>query len=116
MQHGERARAGGWITRGRELLEGAHQDCVEQGDLLPPLAPQRVVAGDTAGGYRTFCQAAEIGDRSSDRDLIALARHIRGRVLIRMGEIQDGVRLLDEAMIAVDAGDLRSSWATCTAT
>jgi DNA-binding NarL/FixJ family response regulator len=106
MHHGERTRAGGWITRGRELLEGAHQDCVEQGYLLLPLALQRVFAGDTAGGYRMFCQAAEIGDRFGDRDLIALARHSRGRVLIRMGEIQDGVRLLDEAMIAVDAGEV----------
>ena len=104
--HGERARASGWITRGRELLESAHQDCVEQGYLLLPLALQRVFAGDPADGYRMFCQAAEIADRFCDRDLIALARHGRGRVLIRMGEIQDGVRLLDEAMHAVDAGEV----------
>jgi DNA-binding NarL/FixJ family response regulator len=106
MHQGERARAGAWITRGRELLESTCHDCVERGYLLLPLALQRVFAGDTAGGYRMFCEAAEIGDRFSDRDLIALARHSRGRVLIRMGEIQDGVRLLDEAMIAVDAGEV----------
>ncbi len=64
------------------------------------------MAGDAAAGYRMFCQAAEIADRFSDRDLIALARHSRGRTLIRMGRIQDGVRLLDDAMIAVDAGDV----------
>ena len=63
MHHGERARASGWIARGHELLEGAHQDCVERGYLLLPLALQRVFAGDAAGGYRMFCQAAEIGDR-----------------------------------------------------
>jgi len=106
MHHGERARAGGWITRGRELLEGAHQDCVEQGYLLLPIALQRLFAGDAAGAYAMFCQAAEIGDHFGDRDLIALSRHSRGRVLIRMGEIRDGVRLLDEAMIAVDAGEV----------
>jgi hypothetical protein len=65
-----------------------------------------VFAGDAAGGYRMFCEAAEIGDRFGDRDLIALARHSRGRVLIRMGEIRNGVRLLDEATIAVGAGDV----------
>jgi tetratricopeptide (TPR) repeat protein len=106
VHHGERARAGGWITRGRELLENAHQECVEQGYLLLPVALQRLFAGDAAGAYGMFCEAGEIGDRFGDRDLIALARHSRGRVLIRMGEIQDGVRLLDEAMIAVDAGDV----------
>ena len=106
VHHGERARARGWITRGRELLEDAHQECVERGYLLLPIALQRLFAGDAAGAYDMFCEAAEIGGRFGDRDLIALARHSRGRVLIRMGEIQNGVRLLDEAMVAVDAGDL----------
>ena len=104
--YGARARADGWIMRGRELVEGGHQDCVEQGYLQLPLALQRVFAGDASGGYDILCQAAAIGDRFGDRDLIALARHSRGRVLIRMGEIRHGVRLLDEAMIAVDAGEV----------
>lgn len=106
MHQGERARAGGWITRARELLDNARQDCVERGYLLLPVALQRVFAGDAAGAYGMFCQAAEIGDRFGDRDLIALARHSRGRVLIRMGEIRDGVGLLDEAMITIDAGEV----------
>ena len=106
MHQGERARAGAWIARASELLEHGHQDCVEHGYLLLPIALQRVFGGDAAGAYGLFCQAAEIGDRFGDRDLIALARHSRGRVLIRMGETQDGIRLLDEAMIAVDAGEV----------
>ena len=106
LQHGERARAGGWLARARELLERAQQSCVEQGYLLLPTALQRVLAGDAAGAYEMFCRAADIGDRFGDRDLMALARHSRGRVLIRMGKIEDGVRLLDEAMIAVDAGEV----------
>jgi tetratricopeptide (TPR) repeat protein len=105
MHHGEQARAGAWITRVRELLQHG-RDCVEQGYLLLPPALQRVFGGDAAGAYDMFRQAAEIGDRFCDPDLIALARHSRGRVLIRMGEIRDGVRLLDEAMIAVDAGEV----------
>ena len=102
-----RARAGRRLDRaGARAARGRPQDCVEWGYLLLPLALQRVFAGDAAGGYPIFCQAADIGDRFGDRDLIALARHSRGRVLIRMGEIGDGVRLLDEAMIAVEAGDV----------
>jgi DNA-binding CsgD family transcriptional regulator len=104
--HGERARGGAWITRARGLLEHGPQDCVEHGYLLLPIALQRLFGGDAPGAYGLFCQAAEIGDRFGDRDLIALARHSRGRVLIRMGEIQDGIRLLDAAMIAVDAGEV----------
>ena len=88
MHHGERARAAAWITRAGELLQQG-RDCVEQGYLLLPPALQRVFGGDAAGAYDMFCQAAEIGDRFCDCDLIALARHSRGRVLIRMGEIRD---------------------------
>jgi DNA-binding CsgD family transcriptional regulator len=106
MHHGERARAGAWISRAHQLLEHAGQDCVERGYLLLPLALQRVYSGDPQAAHDMFCQAAAIGDRFGDRDLIALARHSRGRVLIRMGEIGHGVRLLDEAIIAVDAGDI----------
>jgi DNA-binding CsgD family transcriptional regulator/tetratricopeptide (TPR) repeat protein len=103
---GDRARAGAWIERGRRLLAGAPDDCAEQGYLLLPGALERVMRGDIAGAYHEFCRAAEIGERCGDADLIALARHSRGRVLIRMGEIRKGVALLDEAMVAVEAGDV----------
>jgi DNA-binding NarL/FixJ family response regulator len=106
MQHGERARAAAWITRARQLLEHGHEDCVEYGYVLLPIALQRLFGGDAAGAYDTFCRAAEIGDRFGDRDLMALTRHSRGRVLIRMGQIREGVSLLDDAMVAVDAGEV----------
>jgi len=106
MHLGERARASGWIARGRELLATASRECVEEGYLLLPIALQRLLASDPAGAYGLFCRADEIGHRFRDRDLIALALHSRGRVLIRMGEVQNGIRLLDEAMVGVEAGEL----------
>jgi ATP/maltotriose-dependent transcriptional regulator MalT len=106
LNHGERARGGAWIARAQRLLDDPQHDCVEQGYLLLPVALESLIKGDAARAYATFCQAAEIGDRFGDPDLIALARHSRGRVLIRMGEIRNGVTLLDEAMVAVEAGEL----------
>jgi DNA-binding CsgD family transcriptional regulator/tetratricopeptide (TPR) repeat protein len=106
MNQGERARAGAWIARAGRLLEDGRQDCVEQGYLLLPSALQLILGGDATAAYEMFSQAAEIGDRFGDPDLIALARHSRGRVLIRMGEIRRGVSLLDEAMVAVEADEL----------
>ena len=106
LHAGERARGGAWIARARRLLDDSRHDCVEQGYLLLPAALEALLAGDLPGAHATFCQAATIGERFGDPDLIALARHSRGRALIRMGEIREGVSLLDEAMVAIDAGDV----------
>ena len=43
--------------------------------------------GDVATAYSTFEQAAKIGDRFDEADLVALARQGRGRALIRSGEV-----------------------------
>jgi ATP/maltotriose-dependent transcriptional regulator MalT len=51
-------------------------------------------------------QAAAIGERFNDKDLVALGIQGQGRALIRQGKISDGVALLDEAMIAVTAGEV----------
>jgi DNA-binding CsgD family transcriptional regulator len=106
VNKGERARAGGWIARARRLLDERQIDCAEQGYLLLPAGMERVGAADASGAYTVFCQAAEIAARFGDPDLAALARHCRGRVLIRMGEVDRGVGLLDEAMVAVEAEDV----------
>ena len=53
-----------------------------------------------------FEQAAAIGDRFADDDLRALARQGRGRALTRLGRIQEGVALFDEAMVAVMANEV----------
>ena len=44
--------------------------------------------------------------RCGDLDLSTLARLALGRVLIFRGDVSGGVRLLDEAMVAVNAGEL----------
>lgn len=106
LNRGERARGGGWIARARRLLDDHPHECVEQGYLLLPLALRHISEGDNEGAYRTFGQAVEIGERFRDPDLVALGRHGRGRALIRLGKIPEGVALLDEAMVAVEAGDV----------
>jgi DNA-binding NarL/FixJ family response regulator len=105
LHRGERARSGAWIARARRLLDDNHSDCVVRGYLLLPVALQRLAEGDVAAAHATFCEAGEIGDRFGDHDLVALARHSRGRTLIRLGEIREGVTLLDEAIVAIEAGE-----------
>jgi DNA-binding CsgD family transcriptional regulator/tetratricopeptide (TPR) repeat protein len=106
MFKGETAQAGGWLSRGRRLLDDAQLDCVERGYLHFPLAFRAIHDGDIATAHATFKECAEIGKRFGDRDLVVLARQGEGRVLIRQGKTAEGVALLDEVMVAVTAGEV----------
>ena len=106
LNRGEMAQAGGWLARAGRLLDDSPQDCVEQGYLLVPIALQSLDEGDAATASATFAQAGEIGDRFADPDLTAIARLGRGDALIRLGDPAQGVALLDEAMVAVTAGEV----------
>ena len=106
LHRGARAPASGWFARAERILDDAHLDCVVRGFLLIPSAIQRIVQGDPSAGHATFTQAAEIASRFGDRDLASIACNGRGRALIYLGQITEGVALLDEAMVAVVAGDV----------
>jgi DNA-binding NarL/FixJ family response regulator len=106
LDRGEMARGGGWLARGRRLLEETQEDCVEQGYVLFPVALQSLMQGDAAAAYPIFKQAAAIADRFVDPDLMTLCRLGRGQALIMLGETVEGVAWLDEAMVAVTAGEV----------
>jgi DNA-binding CsgD family transcriptional regulator len=102
---GEPAQASGWLSRAERLLDD-QPDCVEKGYLLLPVGYRAVHSGEAKGAHRAFVQAAEIGERFGDSDLLAMARQGQGRALIRQGETARGVALLDEAMVAIRAGEV----------
>ena len=81
-------------------------DRVERGYLLLPVVFEQEASGDLEAAAATAGEAAAIGERFGDSDLFALAAHEQGHVLIRLGRIKEGLRLLDEAMVAVTAGEL----------
>ena len=103
---GETGRATGWLARAQRLLERDGHDCVEQGYLLLPVVQQQLDAGDCAAAYATAASAAGMGERFGEVDLTACARHLQGLVLMQQGQVEPGLALLDEAMIAVTAGEL----------
>jgi len=73
--------------------------CVEEGYLPVPVGYCSGHAGEAEKAHAAFFEAADIGERFGDKDLIALARRGQGRALIRKGEIVRGVALLDEVMV-----------------
>ncbi len=100
------ARGGGWIARGRRLLDDGQASGGAQGWLLVALGMQRVIEGEIEEACAAFSEAAEIGDRCRESDLSTIARHGLGRGLIRLGKTAEGVMLLDESMVAVTADEI----------
>ncbi len=103
---GDVAQAGGWFARAQRLVEREEQDCPERGFLLLPRALRHEAAGEYALVAEASAEATAIGERFGDRDLFALAAHVHGNALIRLGRVDEGFRFLDEAMLAAIGGEL----------
>lgn len=103
---GEAARAGGWFGRGRRLLDSTGDDCVERGYMMIPLWLKQLADGDAGAASETAGEAAAIGERFGDADLTWLARDEQGRALLSQGRVEEGLRLVDEVLVAAVAGEL----------
>jgi ATP/maltotriose-dependent transcriptional regulator MalT len=105
-RRGEMSRATGWLGRAQRLVERQEGDCVERGYLLVPVMLRHEAIGDWEAAYAAAASAAEIGERFGDRDLLALAVHEQGLILVNQGRVEEGLGLVDEAMVAVTTGEL----------
>ena len=103
---GDGARATGWFARGHRLLDRVDGDCVARGYLLMPSVHDYVSTGDHEAASAVAVEAGEIGERFGDRDLIALAMMEQAHALVRLGRVAEGLRLVDETMVAVTTEDL----------
>jgi DNA-binding CsgD family transcriptional regulator/tetratricopeptide (TPR) repeat protein len=106
LLQGESAKSGGWVARGQRLLDDGGHDCVERGYLLMLQALRRMWEGDNATLHATFDQAARLGERFGDAQLMAFGRVGVGEALIRAGRTAEGVALFDEVMVAVTTGEV----------
>jgi ATP/maltotriose-dependent transcriptional regulator MalT len=102
---GEGSIASGWLRRAARLLEGEPEG-VEHGQLW--LAEARVARarGDADGELIHARRAIALGQQFGDADLVALGQYIEGRLLVRQGQVYDGMATLDEAMLAAAQGEL----------
>ena len=106
LNNGELARGGGWVDRAQRLLDDRKLDCVEQGYLRYASALRSVFSGDVGAALEGFSRAAGTGERFLDAELTTLARIGQGRCLIYVDRVDEGVALLDEAMVAVGAEEI----------
>ncbi|MET0560094.1 MAG: response regulator transcription factor [Gaiellaceae bacterium] len=103
---GELGPGGGWIGRAHRLIESEPGDSIERGYLLMPVAYQLEASGDFMSAAAVAAEAASMAARFDHADGFALATHVQGDMLIKAGRVREGLALLDEAMVAVTAGEL----------
>lgn len=104
-QRGEVAKGSGWIGRAGRLVED-RPDSVLHGYLVAPRALGALSEGDFDEARQLFARGVEIAMRADDPDLAALSRLGLGQALVPQGEVEDGLAILDEAMVSVQANEV----------
>ena len=95
----------GWFARTQRLASNL-PDCVELGFAAMLESTVLRFSGDPETALSLIERATEIAQRFGDRDLLSMAIHSEGLILIDLGRVAEGVALLDEAMTSVVAGEI----------
>jgi DNA-binding CsgD family transcriptional regulator len=103
---GKVAQSRGWLARTQRLLGEMTQACPEQGLMLLLEGLFSMGKGDGEMAAQCFDQAVSMARGFGDPELMALSVLGRGQASIQMGHADEGLALLDEAMVAVTAGDV----------
>ena len=102
----EPARSSGWFARAQRLVHEEPDPSSVRGLLLVPQALGALYSGDAESAARAFDEVAALGERFRDSDLAALGRLGQGQAHIMLGQVNAGLVLLDEVMVAVTAGEI----------
>jgi ATP/maltotriose-dependent transcriptional regulator MalT len=104
--NGETALAQGWTARADRLLGELDDQAVEHGYVSMLHMYRHLAAVDLPAASAAAERATTVGREHGDRDLLALGLCAQGRLTMHSGRIADGLRLLDEAMVGVAAGEV----------
>ncbi len=109
---GELGSGSGWLRRVQRLL--AHEPlCSQHGYLLYTEVDWDGGwdHGDPGATIEAARRIQEIGEELGDATVNALGTLAEGKVLVRTGQVRDGIALLDEAMLAALEQDIEPAWA-----
>jgi pimeloyl-ACP methyl ester carboxylesterase/tetratricopeptide (TPR) repeat protein len=96
----------GWLRRAERHLDGLPETS-QHGWLCRLKFVIALEAEGKPGDALEYAdRALELAQRVGDADLHALALQDRGRALVMLGRVKDGMALIDEAMTAATAGEL----------
>jgi len=95
------------MARGERLLNDLQDpDCAEKGLFLIPRALGALYSDHVAEAQVLFEQAATMGAQFEDADLKALGRLGLGQAMIQLGNVAQGIKLLDETMITIETEEV----------
>ena len=100
LLRGEEARASGWFARVERLTEREPAG-VASGLLLIPRFLAAVGTGDADDAMKLASAMRAIGEDVGDGDLFAFGLLSEGEALVLLGEVYEGMRRLDEVMVAI---------------
>ena len=114
---GEPAVANGWLQRAHSLIDDLEPGvdhgwlAIHEGHIAVALDE------DTGKARRLAARAVELGRRFGAPELEMLGLGLEGRALVSDGELEEGMRRLDEATTVALAGEARLlycvAWACC---
>jgi class 3 adenylate cyclase len=96
----------GWFAKAERLLDGAPESPVHA-RLALTRGINTLFGGNPADAIADFKLAFELAQRFGDKDTEILALVGRGRALVKSGEIDEGLALLDEATASAVCGELQ---------
>jgi DNA-binding CsgD family transcriptional regulator len=104
---GDFGQGGGWVGRAQRLLEATDEESAGHAYLMTQAAFRSVVVeGDYAAGREWAARAVALARRTGEADVVPLALNVHGRALLRMGQVREGLAVLDEAMMEIVGGSI----------
>lgn len=97
--------AGGWFGKAENLLAD-EPECAEHGYLWMMRSMGMLQMNQLDDALQMADKALELGTQFGDRDLQGFSLAIKGAGLIKKGDATEGLKVLDEAVIAAVSGDL----------
>jgi class 3 adenylate cyclase len=98
----------GWFGTAERQLEGEEESAVHGRIALTQATQAMFAEGNYPKAIECLERAYELGRRFGDRDTQMLALVAKGRALVKMGEIDEGLELIDEGTAAAVSGELEA--------
>lgn len=106
MARGTTSLYRGWMAKAERLLADA-AGTREHAYLVTVRGFVNMELGNIDAAMRDLELAEEMGAKFGDREVQAIGRSARGRILVHAGQVDEGLALLDEVSTAAVCGELR---------